>query len=93
MTRGRNCEDEIELNAVLVEDALQALTEGAAERHDALLAVAAEDLAAGCDVVIFAQASMARAAPSVAEPFQAKILTSPVTAIRKAGRVLAQCAG
>ncbi len=81
-------EDEIDLEEKLVEEALEALKAGDSLKHDAIIAQAGKELASRCDVVIFAQASMARAASKVPEPERRKILTSPETALGSVAALL-----
>jgi len=70
------------LESRCVPEAMAALKAGNGERHDALLAEAATHLA-GCDVVMLAQFSMARAQSAVSAASGRKVLTSPDSAVRK----------
>lgn len=72
----------IELRAVLVEGAFDALMSGDAAKHDALVAAALRQLAAQVDVIVLAQASMARVVDTLApEDRRIPILASPPLAI------------
>ena len=71
----------VEVTTSLAEGAFQALRAGDAERHDALVTATLRDLASNVDVIVLAQASMARAvggAASIdADGRAVPILTSP----------------
>ena len=84
LTRAKNVDKEIVTVPMLREEAYEFLREGNAEEHDRIIAEAAEELAAGTDIVILAQASMARATGKMSPETQAKVITSPETAISRA---------
>lgn len=65
----------------LVEGAYEALVGGDQARHDDLLLSALERAARTSDVVVLAQASMARVLPRLPESEQGKFLTSPPLAV------------
>jgi Asp/Glu/hydantoin racemase len=67
---------EVELKPVLIEAAYQRLMAGDKDGHDDLLARALEDLASEAEVVVLAQASMARVLPRIPEPGREKFLSS-----------------
>jgi len=69
------------LRPVYVPDAMDALNAGDGERHDRLIAARAPALA-GCEVVLLAQFSTARAAPAVSAVLDAPVLTSPRSAVQ-----------
>lgn len=65
-----------------VEGALDALNAGDADRHDALIAQAAQQAAAaGCTAIALAQFSMARAQDFAAQQSQLPVLTTPASAV------------
>jgi aspartate/glutamate racemase len=66
--------------SVCVPQALAALQAGDGARHDALLAAAAPQLA-GCDAIMLAQFSTARARDAVAAVVKCPVLTSPDSAV------------
>jgi Asp/Glu/hydantoin racemase len=66
----------------LVEEAMMALRQGDPARHDELLAEAATSLS-GCDAVMLAQFSTARAKDAVAEVLDIPILTAPDAAVAR----------
>jgi Asp/Glu/hydantoin racemase len=75
---------------VLVEGAIAALFAGDGETHDRLVSWAALELAARSDVVVLAQASMARALTAIPEQQRpAPILSSPHLALRQIAALLA----
>ena len=81
---------EIELTSVLCEGAFEALMSGDAARHDALVAAALKELATNVDVVLLAQASMARVVDTLAPADRTvPILASPGIAIRHLAAELA----
>jgi Asp/Glu/hydantoin racemase len=83
------------LTTVLVEGALDALKAGDAATHDCLVAARAAELA-GCDAVMLAHFSTARALTAVRAVIAAPVLASPASAVMKLRRQLAtpaECAG
>lgn len=72
----------------LAEGAFEAVLAGDTERHDALLVEALHALLQRVDVVVLAQASMARVIPRVQLTGGPPILTSPELALRSARKVL-----
>ena len=77
----------IEISPVLATGAMQALNDGDPATHDRRCAEAAADLS-DCDVVLLAQASMARAQAAVAETTGGVVLTSPASAVSKMRRLV-----
>ncbi|TDC05655.1 Asp/Glu/hydantoin racemase [Nonomuraea longispora] len=87
---------EIELTARVCQGAFEALMSGDAATHDAHVARALAQLGADVDVVVLAQASMARVAGTVPAtvPATGPILTSPPLAMRHLAReILGERAG
>jgi len=75
---------------VLVEGAIAALFAGNGESHDRLVAEAALSLAGHSDVVVLAQASMARALAAMPKDQRpAPILSSPHLALAQVKKLLA----
>ncbi|MGC4102835.1 aspartate/glutamate racemase family protein [Ferruginibacter sp.] len=73
---------EIELKAVLCEGAFDALMSGDAATHDKKVGDALKQLSAEVDVIVLAQASMARVVDTLtAEEKKVPILASPVIAV------------
>lgn len=73
---------EIELTAKLCEGAFEALMGGKPEVHDAMVAAALKELAQKVDVIVLAQASMARVVGQLAEEDKkVPILASPGIAV------------
>ncbi|MBS3911881.1 MAG: AroM family protein [Hydrogenophaga sp.] len=67
----------------LAEGALQCLNEGNPARHDALVVEAAQALARqGCQVIVLAQFSMARAQAAALQAVGLPVLTTPGSAVR-----------
>jgi hypothetical protein len=71
----------IALDRRLAEGAYAALMAGDQARHDDLVAETIAASAGANDVVVLAQASMARVLPRLAAEQQAKVLTSPPFAV------------
>lgn len=72
----------IELTSRVVQGAFAAVIGGDGARHDALVGAALRDLAGKCDVIVLAQASMARVVNSLAPADRpVPILSSPRPAI------------
>jgi len=80
----------IELTSRLCEGAFEALMSGDGARHDAMVAAALHDLAAQVDVILLAQASMARVVEGLPAADRKKpILASPPIAIEYLAGILA----
>lgn len=73
----------VEIKTQVVDAAYQRLMAGDPAGHDALLAEALEALAAETDVVVLAQASMARAVERLPEDLRGQFLTSPRLAMER----------
>jgi aspartate/glutamate racemase len=71
----------VAVEPVLVEGAYERLMAGDRAGHDALLVAALTDLAQRVDVVVLAQASMARVTAQLPEHERARFLTSPRLAL------------
>jgi Asp/Glu/hydantoin racemase len=71
----------VQITPVLVEGAYPALMRGDRARHDDLLAAALERMAETSDVVVLAQASMARVLPCLTHAPPSVFLTSPPFAV------------
>jgi Asp/Glu/hydantoin racemase len=78
----------VDLDSVLVEGAYAALMAGDQARHDDLIAAALGRATQSNDVIMLAQASMARVLPRLDETQQRKVLTSPPYAVEDIARVL-----
>jgi hypothetical protein len=74
---------EVEITAGLCEGAFDALMSGDAARHDAVVSAALRELSTRVDVIVLAQASMARVVEGLAEADRrVPILASPPIAVR-----------
>lgn len=82
---------QVQVESVLCEGAFSALLSGETETHDRIVRQHLQELAGRNDVVILAQASMARVAASLPpEALAAPILTSPRLAMERAREVIAR---
>lgn len=80
---------DIELQAVLCEGAFDALMSGDGAKHDEMVGKALRELSAKVDVIVLAQASMARVADALApEDKKVPILASPGIAVKHIASVL-----
>lgn len=80
---------EIELVSRLCEGAFDALMSGHADRHDTMVAAALKELSAQVDVILLAQASMARVVDTLCDADKkVPILASPAIAIRHLAAIL-----
>ncbi len=80
---------EIELSAVLCEGAFDALMSGDAATHDAKVAAVLKELVNKVDVIVLAQASMARVVDSLSDADKkVPILASPPIAIQYLATIL-----
>jgi len=75
-------------DARVANDAFDLLAAGDREGHDRALAEMLDELAAANDIVVLAQASMARVLPSLTEEKRDKFLSSPRLAVERVARVL-----
>lgn len=87
--RARSAGLEVQIEARLAEGAYAALFGGDPARHDAIVQVAIQDLLERNDVVVLAQASMARVVEALPDGLRERpILTSPRLALEHAARRL-----
>ena len=87
--RANLADREVVIEERLCEGAFAALMDGDSEAHDAAVALALRDLSAGCDVIVLAQASMARVAEALpAEEKPVPVLSSPALAIQHLAAIL-----
>ena len=77
------------IRTVCIRDAMEALRSGDAALHNELVAGAAANLR-GCDAVLLAQFSTARAADTVSAVIGDRVLTSPNAAVNKLKSLLAK---
>ena len=80
---------QVEIDPLLIEGAYQKLMSGDREGHDHLLVEKLQELARTTDVIVLAQASMARVLPSLSDADQRKIMSSPRLAMEHVRKVLA----
>ncbi|HJR78708.1 MAG TPA: aspartate/glutamate racemase family protein [Anaerolineales bacterium] len=80
---------QVEITPVLIEGAYQKLMAGDRAGHDNLLVEKLQELARIVDVVVLAQASMARVLPRLSAADQDKILVSPRLAMERVQSVVA----
>ncbi len=79
---------DVHLESRLIDSAYQKLMAGDREGHDATLAEALTELAQSVDVVVLAQASMARVLPRLPQNIQDKFLTSPRLSVERVKSVM-----
>ena len=79
---------EVTLEPLVVESAYQRLMAGDRDGHDTLLVEALSELAARNDVVVLAQASMARVLPRIPEDRRDRFLTSPRLGVERVKAVV-----
>lgn len=80
----------VELEPILVSEAYQRLMAGDPDGHNEILAAALLELANRVDVVVLAQASMARVLPRLPLDLRDKFLTSPRLGMARVAAALAQ---
>jgi aspartate/glutamate racemase len=78
----------VEVTPLLIEGAYQKLMAGDREGHDNLLVEKLQELSRTVDVVVLAQASMARVLPRLPMADQEKILVSPRLAMQRVQKVI-----
>ena len=79
---------ELELSSHVCEGGLELYQAGEIEKHNQLIAEAAARLAKDHDAIVFAQASMAAAVPTVEQQVNVPVLSSPILAVRRIGETL-----
>jgi Asp/Glu/hydantoin racemase len=84
----RNLGKQLDIKPVLAEEAYERLVNGDKEGHDNVLVEALSNLMKEVDVVVLAQASMARAVGKLPEHQQDKFLTSPEHGMRQVKRTM-----
>jgi len=87
--KAKEAHKEISVQTSLYEEAFSALMEGDTARHDSILlqGLQAQEKQ-GAEVLVLAQASMARLAPMAAKEIRVPVLTSPRLAIERASQAL-----
>jgi Asp/Glu/hydantoin racemase len=86
--------EEVEVVARVADGAFDALSAGDLARHDALVGNVLRELAADVEVIVLAQASMARIADGLPESQRSvPILASPRLGVQRLAEVLAQLGG
>ena len=88
-TKAHEVGKQVEVTPLLIEGAYQKLMAGDREGHDNLLVEKLEELARTVDVVVLAQASMARVLPRLSVADQDKILVSPRLGMERVKNVIA----
>lgn len=89
-SKARQAGKQATLAPLLAEEAYRRLAAGDKEGHDAVLAEALAGLVGQCDVVVLAQASMARVVDSLAEELRGRFLSSPRLGMLRVKRILEQ---
>ena len=79
---------ETKVKTVLIQGAYEALNAGDRKTHDELIRAGAERELADADVIVLAQASMAAALEGCPDMDRSRILTSPVSGIRRLKEVV-----
>jgi len=79
---------QVTITPLLIEGAYQKLMSGDREGHDDLLVEKLQELVRAADVVVLAQASMARVLPRLSEAEQDKMLVSPRLAMEQVKNVI-----
>lgn len=82
------CNKKVEIQSVLAEEAYQQLISGDKESHDAILAEALTKLASEADIVVLAQASMARVVTKLPLKQQDIFLTSPELGMERVKKII-----
>ncbi len=80
----------VEVRPMLVKGAYARLMAGDTEGHDVLLVQSLAELASSAEVVVLAQASMARVVPQLPEADRGKFLTSPRLAMERVKAILSK---
>ena len=81
---------EVEVSVAVEAEAFEAVLSGDRPRHDAIVREAVTKMAANCDVVVLAQASMAHLAPELDAALAVPVLASPTLCIEALAPLLAE---
>ncbi len=81
---------EIDIVRKLSEGAFEILMDGDQKRHDQMVSESAQELATQVEIIVLAQASMARMAPRLAEETGLEVLTSPRLGVEYVERALSK---
>lgn len=87
--KAKQANKEVTIVPKLVSEAYERLMAGDSDGHDALLAERLQSLADATDVVVLAQASMARAVERLPESIKSHFLTSPRLGMERVASVMA----
>jgi aspartate/glutamate racemase len=87
--KARAAGKDVTLQPLLIASAYERLMAGDKAGHDDLLVEALSDLARSTDVVVLAQASMARVLPRLLEAERGKVLSSPRLGMERVRQVMA----
>ena len=79
---------EVELVPVLADEAFRRLSEGDSAGHDAVLSMTLSQLAEKVDIVVLAQASMARVVEGLPQALQGRFLASPRSGMERVKSIL-----
>jgi aspartate/glutamate racemase len=88
--KARVADKQVEITPLLIEGAYQKLMAGDREGHDHLLVEKLRELAYTTDVVVLAQASMARVLPGLPLTERIKFLSSPRLAMERVTSILSE---
>ena len=86
--KAREAGKEVTINRHLVEGAFDVLVAGDAKKHDEMVSAEIVRAAQAADVVVLAQASMARLVPQLEGKLPVPVLSSPERAVRQLRQVL-----
>lgn len=88
--KAREFETEIRVTPHVVEPAYEALVQGDLDLHDSILASRLREIYFTADLVVLAQASMARVTTRLLDLEQSRFLTSPRLGMEKVRRILSR---
>jgi Asp/Glu/hydantoin racemase len=78
----------IKITTRICTGAFEELINGNAEKHDTILLKAVDELAKNVDIIVFAQASMARLTSNLDSDLSKRVLTSPTSGVLEVKRIL-----
>jgi Asp/Glu/hydantoin racemase len=88
--KAREAGKEVVVNRHLAEGAFDVLVAGQAQKHDEMVSAEIMRAAQKADVVVLAQASMARLVPALAGKVTVPVLSSPVSGVQDLQAVVAK---
>ena len=86
--KAQNTGKEVRVIKALCPGAFEQLVSGNPAKHDEIVLASTINIAADSDIIVFAQASMARLVPKIDKNLALRVLSSPESGVREVKRIL-----